>query len=177
MLRLHSPIILLLLIQVCDSLQSISNVDTKKQVGNTPYAFGGVHDDDDDDSNLGRRTFLFVAGSTIGPLMGFPERSEAKSYSANARNLERMNVGDMSGGSLYDNYPTTSAGQRRRAMTGCKSPTAREEASKAILNIDSLSEKDCNQMVLEGNPQFMLESLRNLDCPSCPYGIATSRKS
>jgi hypothetical protein len=105
-----------------------------------------------------------------------PDRAEGKSYSANARNLERINTGDMSGGSLYNNYPKSASGQRRRAMTGCKSATAREEVAETILNVESLSEKDCNQIVLEGNVDFILQALRNLDCPSCPYGIATSRK-
>lgn len=128
------------------------------------------------DSGNDRRKIISYVGSAVIAMGSLPQRSDAKSYSANARNLERMNTGDMSGGSLYDNNPTTTSGQRRRAMTGCKSAIAREEAAEAILGVQSLSEKECNQKVLEGSSEVILQSLRNLDCPSCPYGIATSRK-
>jgi hypothetical protein len=60
-------------------------------------------------------------------------------------------------------------------MTGCKTPIAREEAAQAILKQKSLAEKECNTMVMSGNTEFMLQALRNLDCPTCPYGIASSR--
>ena len=104
------------------------------------------------------------------------EPSYGKSYSSNARNLERLNSGDGSGGSIYDNNPSSEAGKRRRAMTGCKSSTAREEVAQNVLKIRSLSEKDCNQMVLQqGETEFMLTALRTLDCPTCPYGISSSR--
>lgn len=84
-----------------------------------------------------------------------------------------MNTGDMSGGSVYDNNPKSDAGKKRRAMIGCKNPVAREEAAEVILKTRDLSEKSCNQQVLEGDPEFMLQALRNLDCPSCPYGISS----
>lgn len=130
----------------------------------------------EDPTATGRRKFLSI--STLAILSGsfsFPTESIAKSYSSNARNLERMNSGDMSGGSVYDNNPQSDAGKRRRAMIGCKNTIAREEAAQIILKVDNLSEKDCNQMVLDGNAEFMLQTLRNLDCPSCPYGIQTTR--
>lgn len=60
-------------------------------------------------------------------------------------------------------------------MTGCKTPVAREEAARAILKQKSLGEKECNTMVMGGDTEFMLQALRNLDCPTCPYGIASSR--
>ena len=124
-------------------------------------------------NHMQRRQLLFSTGSpALLSLVLFPTVSTAKSYSSNARNLERMNSGDMSGGSVYDNNPQ---GKKRRAITGCKSVTAREEAAQTILKVDSLSEKECNQMVLQENPEFMLDALRTLDCPTCPYGIATSR--
>jgi hypothetical protein len=104
-----------------------------------------------------------------------PGHCDAKSYSENARNLERINAGDFSGGAVYSNNPSTEAGKKRRAMTGCKSPVARDEASDVSLNGTSLSEKDCNSMVMLGETEFMLKALRNLDCPTCPYGIASSR--
>jgi hypothetical protein len=101
---------------------------------------------------------------------------EIKSYSSNARNMERLNSGDGSGGSVYNNNPSSDAGKRRRAMTGCKSATAREEAAENVLNLSSsLSELECNLRVMDGDPEFMLTALRDLDCPTCPYGIATSR--
>lgn len=126
--------------------------------------------------NWQRRQLLWsTASPALLSLVLFPTASTAKSYSSNARNLERMNTGDMSGGSVYDNNPKSEAGKKRRAITGCRSVTAREEAATTILRVDNLSEKECNQMVLQGNPEFMLQALRNLDCPTCPYGIATSR--
>lgn len=129
------------------------------------------------DTAFSRRSFVSGFGLAALSVASFPMNSSAKSFSANARNLERMNTGDMSGGSTYDNNPKSDAGKRRRAITGCKSTTARDEAADAILKIRSLSEKECNQMVLEGNSEFMLQALRNLDCPSCPYGISSTRKS
>jgi hypothetical protein len=129
------------------------------------------------DATSSRRSFVSGFGLAILYVSSFPNDASANSYSANARNLERMNTGDMSGGSLYENNPKSDAGKKRRAITGCKSPTAREEAAEAILKVRDLSEKECNQMVLEGNPEFMLQALRNLDCPSCPYGISSTRKS
>ena len=106
----------------------------------------------------------------------FPGKSNAlASYSANARNLERLNTGDFSGGSVYDNNPKSEAGRKRRAITGCKSPIAREEAALSSLGVTSLSEKECNQIVLGGDSEFMLQALRKLDCPSCPYGINSTR--
>lgn len=122
-----------------------------------------------------RRMFLSTLTTSLLAFGFHPQEAEAKSYSSNARNLERMNTGDMSGGSLYDNNPKSDAGKRRRAMTGCKSSTAREELAESVLKIESLSEKDCNQMVMEGNSESMLQALRNLDCPSCPYGISGTR--
>jgi hypothetical protein len=96
------------------------------------------------------------------------------SYSANARNLERVNSGDFSGGSIYDNNPKTEAGKKRRAMIGCKNSIAREEVADLIKS-SMVSEKDCNQMVMGGESKFMLQALRNLDCPTCPYGISAER--
>ena len=92
--------------------------------------------------------------------------ASAKSYSANARNLERLNAGDASGGTLYDNNPSTEASRKRRAMTGCKIASARQQAGV-------ISEKDCNMKVLAGETEFMLQALRELDCPTCPYGVAS----
>lgn len=94
----------------------------------------------------------------------WPDQSCAKSYSQNARNLERLNAGDASAGSVYDNDPKTEAARKRRAMTGCKVSSARRVAMSG-------SEKDCNMRVLSGDVEFMLEALRQLDCPTCPYGI------
>ena len=123
-----------------------------------------------------RKRFLAAFGVSFLAIAAAPSNSNAKSYSANAKNLERMNTGDMSGGSTYDNNPKSEAGKKRRAITGCKNSVAREEAAVSVLNISSLSEFDCNQKVLGGESEFMLEALRKLDCPSCPYGINTSRK-
>lgn len=123
-----------------------------------------------------RRNFLLDFGfSSLIVASTFPSHSNAlSSYSANARNLERINSGDYSGGSTYDNNPTTEAGKKRRAMVGCKSFIAREEAAE-IVGAKSISEKECNQQVLGGQSEFMLQALRNLDCPASPYGICIER--
>jgi hypothetical protein len=117
-----------------------------------------------------RHVLLQVAGAV--PLLLLPLPSHAKSYSQNARNMERLNAGDSSGGSMYDNNPTSESGKRRRAMTGCKIPSAREEA--ALPN--KLSEKECNQKVLAGETDFMLQALEALECPACPYGVGEKKR-
>lgn len=98
----------------------------------------------------------------------------AASYSSNARNLDRINAGDFSGGSVYDNNPSAPASRRRRAMQGCKIPVAREEAAEQLA-VASLQEKDCNVKVMQDSPDFMLKALQILDCPTCPYGVKASR--
>lgn len=110
---------------------------------------------------MSRRRLLFVsAGLTIAT-----DANALPSFSSNARNMERLASGDSSGGSVYDNNPKTEAGRRRRAMTGCKVPAAR----------GSMSERECNLRVMDGDTGFMLETLRKLDCPTCPYGISTAK--
>lgn len=125
-----------------------------------------------------------VTATTPKPANAIPEQ---KSYSSNARNFERLSSGDSSGGSTYNNSPDlSSASAKRRAMVGCKVSSSRTEASR-LLSLDDdnvvdeskkkkkkfpvLSEKDCNTKVMGGDSEFMLNALRNLDCPSCPYGI------
>ncbi len=101
-------------------------------------------------------------------LPGIPDQ---KSYSSNARNLDRLSIGDSSGGSVYDNNPASASARKRRAMVGCKIDSSRKEAS-TISNMEGqMSEKDCNIRVMSGDTDFMLEALRKLDCPTCPYGI------
>ena len=95
---------------------------------------------------------------------------EQKSYSANARNMDRLSSGDSSGGSTYNNSPTSVSASKRRAMLGCKIEPSRKEAMK-MEGMQSLSEKDCNLKVMDGDTEFMLKALRELDCPTCPYGI------
>jgi hypothetical protein len=125
-------------------------------------------------------TVLTTASFWLNPSLNPPVAAYAKSYSANARNMERLNAGDASGGSIYDNNPTSTAARKRRAMTGCKIPAVRQEAAQVVLGIDSLSEKDCNLRVMqqggtEDVGEFMLQAMRNLDCPTCPYGVQTKR--
>lgn len=143
---------------------------------------GGCDDEATRDSicdSEGRKRFLVDCarwGSVaVTYVASYPMASHAKSYSENARNLERINAGDFSGGAVYSNDPPTEAGKKRRAMAGCKSPVAREEAADVNPNLESISEKECNSMVMSGETDFMLKALRNLDCPTCPYGIASSR--
>ncbi|KAL7481166.1 hypothetical protein ACHAW6_006845 [Cyclotella cf. meneghiniana] len=118
---------------------------------------------------------------TIGPLLlatalGFDPHVanaiEERVYSSNARNLMRLSSGDSSGGSVYDNNPSSPKARRRRAMVGCKNSSARSLAGKMI-GQKNLNEKDCNMLVMEGDGTFMLEALTELDCPTCPFGIAS----
>ena len=117
----------------------------------------------------GRRTFFAAVYGTAANIfgadaalsVGFPEQ---KSYSSNGRNLDRLSVGDKSGGSVYDNDPKSPGAAKRRAMLGCKIPSARLRAGMK-------SERECNLRVLDGDSEFMLKVLRKLECPSCPYGI------
>ena len=136
-------------------------------------------------------TGTFILLSTVTATTTTPKPANAipeqKSYSSNARNFERLSSGDSSGGSTYNNSPDlSSASAKRRAMVGCKVSSSRTEASR-LLSLDDddvvdeskkkkkkfpvLSEKDCNTKVMGGDSEFMLNALRNLDCPSCPYGI------
>jgi hypothetical protein len=128
-----------------------------------------------------RQRFLSDLGTlalaTLASGIAIPTNSAfAKSYSENAANLERINNGDFSGGAVFNNNPTTEGAKKRRAMTGCKTPIALEEASYGILKQKNpLSEKECNTMVMSGETEFMLQALRNLDCPKSPNGICSSR--
>uniref|UniRef100_A0A7S2PTR9 Uncharacterized protein n=1 Tax=Skeletonema marinoi TaxID=267567 RepID=A0A7S2PTR9_9STRA len=133
--------------------------------------------DTDDEGVCHRRDLLlrtgsFVVASMFGldgvePAEAIPEQ---KVYSSNAKNFQRLGEGDSSGGSVYDNNPTSPKARARRAMVGCKNNSARSLAGESIGNT-RLSEKDCNQLVMKGDSGFMLETLTKLDCPSCPYGI------
>lgn len=80
---------------------------------------------------------LLVSSSTTANAM-----PPQKSYSTNAKNFDRLNAGDSSGGSVYDNNPSAPAARRRRAMQGCKVGSARTEAGR-ILGQPKFSEKDC----------------------------------
>jgi len=103
---------------------------------------------------------------------------EQKVYSSNAKNMARLNAGDSSGGSVYDNHPPSPKARARRAMVGCKNGDARSVAGEKMgresgLLKEGLSEKDCNMLVMGGDSDFMLGALEELDCPTCPYGIGS----
>ena len=118
------------------------------------------------------RLTLGLAASAVASWSSFPEASNAKLYSENAANLERINNGDLSGGAVFNNSPDTERAKKRRAMTGCKVALSREEASTNILKrTKMMSEKECNTMVMDGETEFMLQALRKLDCPTCANGI------
>jgi hypothetical protein len=129
-------------------------------------------------SSMKAQALIFlVAGSIIISFgtVGVEPAAALASYSNNARNMERLASGDSSGGSVYDNYPTTKAGQKRRAMTGCRIPTAREQATASSswsVDMNMSSERECNLRVMDGDTDFMLQALRELDCPTCPYGVS-----
>lgn len=55
-------------------------------------------------------------------------------------------------------------------MVGCKNDSSRQEAMKNE-GMKSLSEKECNLKVMDGDSEFMLKALKELDCQTCPYGI------
>lgn len=109
--------------------------------------------------------FLNLGGQRVNAL------PEQKSYSSNARNFDRLANGDSSGGSLYNNSPSSTNAAKRRAMVGCKVDASRREAMK-MEGLDKLSEKECNLKVMDGDSEFMLKALRELDCDTCPYGIS-----
>ena len=123
-----------------------------------------------------RRDVLNIGPLLLAAALGLdPHVSNAieeRVYSSNAKNLMRLSSGDSSGGSVYDNNPSSPKARRRRAMVGCKNSSARSLAGKMI-GQKNLDEKDCNMLVMEGDGTFMLESLTELDCPTCPYGIAS----
>eukprot|EP00571_Detonula_confervacea_P016559 CAMPEP_0172311068 /NCGR_PEP_ID=MMETSP1058-20130122/13664_1 /TAXON_ID=83371 /ORGANISM="Detonula confervacea, Strain CCMP 353" /LENGTH=184 /DNA_ID=CAMNT_0013024125 /DNA_START=54 /DNA_END=608 /DNA_ORIENTATION=- len=127
-------------------------------------------------SSVQHRRDVLKTGSLLAAfILGYgslPSHAEEKSYSSNARNMARLNNGDSSGGSLYDNNPTLPKARARRAMVGCKNSSARSLAGESI-GKKKFSEKECNQLVMSGEPDFMLGALTELDCPSCPYGIGS----
>lgn len=132
----------------------------------------------EDRVSVDRRNLLLKTGPIIASsiLSGFDGVKlagaipEQKVYSSNAKNMMRLGEGDSSGGSVYDNNPSSAKARSRRAMVGCKNASARSLAGEAIGNI-RLNEKECNQLVMKGESDFMLQALTKLDCPSCPYGI------
>ena len=111
-----------------------------------------------------------IAAIILGVVPTPSSAAEQKSYSSNARNMARLSSGDSSGGSLYDNNPSSPKARARRAMVGCKNASARSLAGENVGN-KKLSEKECNQLVMSGDSDFMLGALTELDCPTCPYGI------
>jgi hypothetical protein len=111
------------------------------------------------------------AEASVGAILQAASDNSMITYSSNAKNFARLGEGDQSAGSKYqnDNFKTPAAA-KRRALTGCKFEVARSKAS-SLSNSGGLSEKDCNQRVIGGDYEFMLSTLRELDCPSCAYGI------
>ena len=158
-----TTLIALLTVTICFDFRAVGFTATTSQRATRPQTPSVV----EDSALEGRRSFIgfctsvFLVGTLPSPSHAFPEQ---KSYSANARNLDRLSVGDQSGGSIYDNNPKNPTAAKRRAMLGCKVPVARKEAGMA-------SEKECNFKVMDGGTEFMLKTLRKLDCPTCPYGI------
>ena len=187
--------------QVVKSKSSIKIHDEIGQSNNNPKD-QHLNSPDLQDTSIGRRKMIqtsFLSTSLFfttlsSSSLSLPSNNQAanainipeqKSYSSNARNLDRLNSGDASGGSVYNNSPDSPVAAKRRAMVGCKVSSSRIEASKLLSQPDSndddgrntkgrfdvISEKDCNMKVMGGETEFMLKALRNLDCPTCPYGI------
>jgi len=105
-----------------------------------------------------------VSNAGVSDILSSAAKNSEITYSTNAKNFNRLSTGDASGGSAYNNNPSSPPAAKRRAMVGCKDRLAREEAG-----IDG--ERECNLRVMSGDYEFMLEALQKLDCPSCPYGI------
>ncbi|KAL7526469.1 hypothetical protein ACHAXR_004103 [Thalassiosira sp. AJA248-18] len=127
-------------------------------------------------SGVQRRREVFKTGSLIvASILGSGSQSsqaaEQKIYSSNARNMARLSDGDSSGGSIYDNNPSSPKARARRAIVGCKNSSAARSLAAENIGKRKLSEKECNMMVMSGDTDFMLEALTKLDCPTCPYGI------
>ncbi|CAB9527347.1 expressed unknown protein [Seminavis robusta] len=118
-----------------------------------------------------RSQVLCAVSAAWWMLLSSPASALPQSYSTNARNLDRLSVGDSSGGSVYDNNPSQPAARRRRAMQGCKIPSARAQAASLSGGKGSLSEKECNIQVMQESPDFMLQALQELECSTCPYGV------
>ena len=129
-----------------------------------------------DDTPIKRRDALKIGTLLVAASLGLDvnavNAADQKIYSSNAKNMARLSNGDSSGGSVYDNNPSSPKARRRRAMVGCKNSSARSLAGKNI-GQSNLSEKDCNQIVMAGDGTFMLDALTELDCPTCPYGIGS----
>jgi len=161
-------VLVLFLLLLASSVQSFSLSNVKLDMSE---AAGSYYVS----TQIQRRDTLKIGPLIIGAFLGInadaANATEQKVYSSNAKNIARLSNGDSSGGSLYNNNPSTTKARRRRAMVGCKNPSARQLAGKMIGN-STLSEKDCNQIVMEGDGTFMLEVLTELDCPTCPFGIA-----
>eukprot|EP00592_Proboscia_alata_P012115 CAMPEP_0194385818 /NCGR_PEP_ID=MMETSP0174-20130528/82662_1 /TAXON_ID=216777 /ORGANISM="Proboscia alata, Strain PI-D3" /LENGTH=190 /DNA_ID=CAMNT_0039174329 /DNA_START=236 /DNA_END=808 /DNA_ORIENTATION=- len=102
------------------------------------------------------------AGTT--DIIGASLRNSQISYSNNAKNINRLAEGDSSGGSLYNNNPSSPSARKRRAMLGCKINSVRDKAAKG-------SERECNLSVMDGGAEKVLKAMQDLDCPTCPYGI------
>jgi hypothetical protein len=124
-----------------------------------------------------RRDVLKAAGSVVAASVMLVRGTDAalaedKIYSSNARNMARLGSGDSSGGSVYDNDPTSPKARARRAMVGCKNSSARSLAGEKVGG-RRLSEEECNRLVMSGDSEFMLGALTELDCPTCPYGIGS----
>ena len=153
----------------CFRKQLFASVDDRQESGrDTPLS--GVHR---------RREIFKMSSLMIAYTFGFgifpAESIEGKVYSSNARNMMRLSNGDSSGGSIYDNNPSSPKARLRRAMVGCKNSSARSLAGESI-GSRNLSEKECNMKVMgTDGPDFMLDALVELDCPTCPYGIGNRR--
>lgn len=68
--------------------------------------------------NIQQRRVLIKAGIVAGiSIFGSSNPpsaiAEEKSYSSNARNMARLNAGDSSGGSIYDNNPSSPKARSR----------------------------------------------------------------
>jgi len=106
-----------------------------------------------------------AAKGDVGDILDAAKRNSEKTYSNNARNIQRIQQGDYSQGAKQTS--TSERGLRRRAALACKSPKALKAS-----NYDS--EADCTRAVLAGEgTQIMLDALDNLgdDCKVDPTHV------
>lgn len=83
------------------------------------------------------------------PALDAALKANEVTYSNNAKNFQRMGEGDYSMG--RKDTSTSDRAVKRRAMNGCK--------DGALRKLASMSEKECNQRVIQDDYQFMIDAM------------------
>jgi hypothetical protein len=143
------------MITLCEMVSSFSPHFSRSRAAKTstcvltPLHLG---DKTDDMTTMNSRGIFFQASAaamiaTLFPSTLVPTDNALAlaSCSSNVRNMERLASGDASGGSSYDNFPTSEGSKKRRAITGCKIPSARCQAASILGISSSFSERIATQ--------------------------------